>query len=81
MSALKITMKCCNGDWEHNMVRVVKTEPAPSVVKEVVCRNCGVTLEYVPNDVKSEIHRNYGGESYRYDYIQCPACANKVGVR
>jgi hypothetical protein len=29
-------------------VKVVSTEPDPSVVKYAVCRNCGVRLEYLP---------------------------------
>ncbi|GEM_PF-2423949 len=34
-------------------VRAIKVEPDPSVVKRIVCPNCGVTLEYRPNDVKT----------------------------
>ena len=43
------------------MVTVVSTVPHPSVVKEVVCRNCGATLSYVPMDIKEEVHTDYGG--------------------
>ena len=38
-------------------VRVVKLEPDPSVVKRVLCPSCGVTLEYLSNDVKCEFDR------------------------
>lgn len=63
------------------MVRVVKTEPHPSVVKEVVCRNCGATLEYVPADIKEEVSTDYtGGRDTSY-HIKCPPCGHKVGVK
>ena len=63
------------------MVTVVSTVPHPSVVKEVVCRNCGSTLNYVPADVKEEVHRDYGGGSDTYYHIQCPPCGHKQTVK
>lgn len=62
------------------MVTVVSTVPHPSVVKEVVCKNCGATLQYVPKDVVSQVHRDYGGGSDTYSHIICPACNSKVDV-
>ena len=62
------------------MVTVVNTVPHPSVIKEVVCRNCGATLSYVPADVKKEIHKDYGGGSDTIYYIRCPPCSHKVLV-
>lgn len=59
-------------------VKVIKTEPAKIVVKEKVCRNCGVTLEYVPNDVKSYHGTDYGGGPDGYEWIDCPNCNKKV---
>lgn len=32
-------------------VKVINKTPDPRVLKRVVCRGCGVTLEYTPNDV------------------------------
>lgn len=63
------------------MVTVVSTVPHPKVVKEVVCRNCGSTLQYVPKDVCSEQHYDYGGGSDTYHYINCPPCGEKVYVK
>jgi RNase P subunit RPR2 len=63
------------------MVTIVKKEPHPSVIKEVICRNCGATLNYVPNEVKSEVHRDYGGGSDTYYFIDCPSCTKKVSVK
>ena len=63
------------------MVRVVKQEPHPSVVKETICRNCGVTLEYVPADVRTRVETDYGGGRENVYYIQCPSCSDEVKVR
>lgn len=63
------------------MVRVVKTEPHPSVVKEVICRNCGATLEYVPADIEEVKHTDYSGSTDMYYYIQCPPCGHKQSVK
>jgi hypothetical protein len=62
-------------------VKIIKTEPDPKVVKQVVCRNCGVTLEYVPRDVKSQVTHDYGGGSDTDYFIECLACAKKVYVK
>lgn len=62
------------------MVKIIDTKPHKSVVKEAICRTCGATLEYTPNDVETEIHRDYGGGSDTYSYIRCPNCDNKTGV-
>lgn len=43
------------------MVRVVDPGPHHTVVKEVVCRNCGAKLEYVPRDIRSRRYTDYGG--------------------
>jgi len=63
------------------MVRVVKTEPHPSVVKEVICRNCGATLEYVPADIQKRIVSDYTGGKDTYHYITCPPCGNQQTVK
>lgn len=62
-------------------VKIVNIVPDASVVKEVICRNCGVKLSYVPNDVKSEVHTDYGGGRDTYKHIDCPNCNKKVTVR
>lgn len=62
------------------MVRIVKIEPHPTVVKEVVCRHCGATLEYVPNDVKSKVV-SCMGDIDTYSFIVCPNCNKDVGVK
>ena len=61
-------------------VKIIKTEPDRKVIKEVVCNNCGVTLQYVPNDVKNYVHNDYGGGSDTIYYIDCPACNKKVDI-
>lgn len=62
------------------MVRIVEEQPDPSVVKHVVCGNCGRKLEYVPADVKKDYSSDYlGGKDY-YNYIRCPGCNKRVHV-
>lgn len=62
------------------MVKVISTVPHKSVVKEVVCGNCGATLEYIPADIKSRVVRDYGGGSDTYYSITCPNCKETVDV-
>jgi uncharacterized protein with PIN domain len=62
-------------------VKVIKTEPDAQVIKYTVCRNCGVTLQYVPRDVQEYVHHDYGGGSDTVYYIKCPECNKQVNVR
>ena len=62
------------------MVRVINTDPHKSVVKEVVCRNCGATLEYVPADLQKDYTTDYTGNKEYYHYIRCPQCSKEVVV-
>lgn len=63
------------------MVRVVKTEPDPSVVKQVICQDCGAKLEYVPNEVQSVSGYDYSGGSDGYTYVDCPNCQGRAVIR
>lgn len=55
------------------MPRVIKKEPDPSVKKEIVCRGCGATIEYVPNDVKTLWSgTDYGGGPDGAKGFRCP---------
>lgn len=63
------------------MVTVVSAVPHPSVVKEVVCRNCGATLQYVPKDIQSITTRDYTGCSDTDYFITCPPCGERVHVK
>ena len=63
------------------MVIVVKTEPHTSVVREVICRNCGATLQYVPKDVQEIKVHDYTGDFDIAKFINCPPCGNKVYVK
>lgn len=62
-------------------VRVIESKPNPNVVKRKVCRNCGVTLEYLPLDVKQGSDTDYTGSTDVYWYIDCPSCNKEVTVR
>ena len=62
------------------MVKVINTVPDASVVKRVVCRNCGATLEYTPNDVQIRKSTDYTGHVDIDNVIQCPSCSKEVYV-
>lgn len=63
------------------MVTVINRQPHPEVVKQTPCRNCGVTLEYVPIDVKRDFSSDYLGDKDYYSYIDCPNCGKQVRVK
>lgn len=63
------------------MVTVVSTVPHPSVVKEVICRNCGATLNYVPADVQKRTVSDYTGDKDTRYFIKCPPCGHEVIVK
>ena len=62
-------------------MRIIDNTPHKSVVKECVCYNCGVTLEYVPNDVSKRTETDYTGSKDIISYVVCPACNHQVTVR
>lgn len=63
------------------MVRIIDEGPDPSVVKKVICKNCGAKLEYVPNDVKEYSGTDYGGGPDGHTWIDCPKCQKRVVLR
>lgn len=63
------------------MVKVISTVPHKSVVKEVVCKHCGATLEYTPNDVVENHWKDYSGDSNITQFIVCPNCSKEAIIR
>ena len=61
-------------------MRIVSNIPHPSVVRELICTNCGVTLEYVPADIEERIEKDYTGGTDRIHFITCPSCKVKINV-
>lgn len=59
---------------------VVEEKPDQSVVKNVICRNCGVKLEYTPNDIKNRSYTDISGTRDVYYWIDCPRCDSVVDV-
>lgn len=62
------------------MVKIIKQGPDRSVVKEVICRDCGATLEYVPIDIKSRSYMEIDGCRDTLNYIICPQCNKEIRV-
>ena len=63
------------------MVKVISTEPDESVTKRIICRHCGATLEYVPNDVKKCHGKDIAGGPDGSEWINCPNCGKSVTIR
>lgn len=61
-------------------VKIINDKPDAKVVKQVICRNCGVTLEYVPADTREEKRTDYTGDADNYKVIDCPKCNHKITV-
>lgn len=62
------------------MVKIVDMIPDPSVVKQKVCYNCGVKLEYTPNDIRKRKSKDYTGIVDIDKVIDCPNCNMEVRV-
>ena len=62
-------------------IEIVDEGPDPSVVKEVICKRCGVKLRYLPLDVEHGTSHSYDGSSDGYSYIKCPKCDNTIMVK
>jgi hypothetical protein len=62
-------------------IRIVKTEPDPSVLIKLVCRFCGVTLEFLPIDVKENYVTDMGGGGDTMRTVDCPNCKKILSVK
>ena len=62
------------------VIRIINEVPHPTVVKEVICKNCGVTLEYTPSDVTENRYRDYDGGGGVQGLIGCPKCSKTIVV-
>lgn len=63
------------------MARVIKIEPSSEVAKQIVCRGCGATIEYVPNEVQSRSGTDYGGGPDGVEWVNCPNCGKQITIR
>ena len=61
-------------------IKIINHEPSKEVVKQVICRNCGVTLEYTPNDTVQKSVGDYGGGHDINKSINCPKCSKTINV-
>lgn len=59
-------------------IKIINPKPAKSVLKTRLCKNCGVKLEYAPNDVKEHYGTDYGGGPDGQKWIDCPNCSKRV---
>jgi len=61
-------------------VTIIDEKPDSSVIKQVICKQCGVKLEYTPFDLKRESRTDYTGGSSIYEWIDCPKCGNNLTI-
>ena len=61
-------------------IKIIKKAPSKKVVKQCICRNCGVTLEYTPADVVYKVYQDYGGGSDKYGEFNCPNCGKFLQI-
>lgn len=62
-------------------IRIVDDTPHISVIKQIICRSCGVTLEYAPIDIKERHGTDIGGGPDGAQYINCPKCQHEVIIK
>jgi hypothetical protein len=62
------------------MITIVNSEPDPSVLREVICQNCGITLSYLPIDTLTQKLSCMGESEGSYKYIECLGCAARIEV-
>lgn len=63
-------------------MKIIEEKPDPSVVKTVVCQDCGVKIEYIPNDVVNLWSRyDYSGEPDGADGFKCLKCNKDIVVK
>ena len=60
------------------MAKVIGFDDAAK--KKVTCQECSAIVEYVPVEVKSYVHKDYGGGSDIVYHITCPNCSGQVNV-
>lgn len=61
-------------------IKIISLISDKKVVKQCVCRNCGATLEYTPNDVTYKNFGDYCGGSDRYACFDCPNCHKPIQI-
>ena len=62
-------------------VKIISIVPPPEILKRVLCRNCGATLEYTEDVVKKYIGHDYSGGPDGKEWIVCPNCGKDVTIR
>lgn len=53
---------------------IIDPKPHKSVVREVVCKHCGILFGFTPHEAKERYIKDYGGGGDTYLEINCPGC-------
>lgn len=61
-------------------MKIIDEKPHPDVTKRKICPHCGITLEYVPNDVKTRSGTDPHSGGWTVSFIHCPKCKREITV-
>jgi RNase P subunit RPR2 len=65
---------------EKTMAIEVLSKRHSSVLKTIICKDCGAELRYAPCDVRAETVSDYSGGKDTYRFIKCPECNAKMYI-
>jgi RNase P subunit RPR2 len=60
-------------------IKIIDIGPDASVVKKIICKHCGATLEYCPIDVVS-VEIKSDSDLDVTSWINCPNCGKMIRV-
>lgn len=61
-------------------IKIINDAPSPKVIRNTICLNCGVELQYTPQDVRGFSYSSYDGSSDMQFQIDCPKCHSTIIV-
>ena len=61
-------------------IRIINEVPDKSVLKQAICKMCGITIEYAPIDVLSRVVTCFDDTETRR-WVDCPKCKAQITTR
>lgn len=62
-------------------MKIINHQPDPTVIKTEICKRCGITFQFLPVEVKTEVLYSMCEYAGSYDYISCPSCNNRITIK
>lgn len=63
------------------MAVTVIAPPDPNDAQKKKCKNCGVTVQFFPVDIKEYSGRDYSGGPDGCEWVDCPNCNERIILR